>query len=235
MTTHRLLAFALAFLVAGSGLLAGCDSNDGQTSRPFFQVDDRGRSSFNLGALEERLSELPKESLSDQEETSLQFLREEEKLARDVYRTLYAEWGVRALDNIASSEDTHTTAVRLLLDRYDLSDPAVGQPDGAFSNEELQALHDSLVTAGGASEVEALKVGAAIEEIDLLDLNEALDAIVDNKDITLVYENLAKGSRNHLRAFVRNLERRNVTYEPKYLSLSTYQSIIESGMERGPS
>lgn len=102
-----------------------------------------------------------------------------------------------------------------------------------FSNGDLQALHDSLVTAGQASDVEALKVGAAVEEIDLVDLNDVLDTIVDNEDITLVYENLAKGSRNHLRAFVRNLSRRGIDYQPHYLDESTYQSIIESGMERG--
>lgn len=233
MTMHRILTFALVLLVAGGGLMTGCDSNDNQPSRPFFEVDDRGNSRFNLGALQDRLSAMPKESLSDQEAASLQFLREEEKLARDVYRTLYNEWDVRALDNIASSEDTHTSAVRLLLDRYDLPDPAADPPDGAFSNEELQALHDSLVTAGQESEVEALRVGAAVEEIDLVDLNDALDTVVDNEDITLVYENLAKGSRNHLRAFVRNLSRRGIDYQPQYLDEPTFHSIIESGMERG--
>ena len=235
MTRHRIVTFILAFLVAGSGLLTGCDSNDSQPTRPFFAVDDRGHSRFDLGALRDRLDTLPEESLSNQEEASLQFLREEEKLARDVYRTLYDEWGVQALDNIASSEETHTNAVRILLDRYDLPDPAADRPAGAFSNEALQVLHDSLVTVGRESELDALRIGAEIEEIDLLDLNEALDTIVDNEDITLVYENLAKGSRNHLRAFVRTLERRHdVSYDPIHLSPSTYQDITESEMERGP-
>jgi Uncharacterized protein conserved in archaea len=229
----RLFHLVLGLLIVGSGLMAGCDSNENRPARPFFEVDDRGNSRFDLGALRDRLSTLPKEPLSDQEEASLQFLREEEKLARDVYRTLYNEWNVRALDNIASSEDTHTSAVRLLLDRYDLADPAADRPDGSFQNTDLQTLHDSLLTAGRTSEIEALKVGAAVEEIDILDLGEALDTFVDNEDITLVHENLAKGSRNHLRAFVRNLERRDVAYEPQFLDLSTYQSIIESGMERG--
>ena len=224
----------LVLFLLGAVAVSGCDSNGSRRSQPLFGVNDRGYSTINPEILRDRLSALPKEPLSDQEEASLQFLREEEKLARDVYRALDDEWDLQAMDNIASSEDTHTEAVRLLLDRYDLADPAADQPDGSFQNDDLQALYDSLLTEGQTSEIEALKVGAAVEEIDILDLREALDTFVDNEDITLVYENLAKGSRNHLRAFVRNLERRGVTYEPKYLDPSTYQSIIESGMERGP-
>lgn len=232
---YRLPLFAIMLLVAGSGLVTGCDSSDNRPTRPFFETGDRGTSRFDLAALRDRLNTLPREAPGDQEKASLRFLREEEKLARDVYRTLYNEWEVRALDNIASSEDTHTSAVRLLLNRYGISDPVVGQPDGSFSNSDLQALHDSLVTAGQESEVEALKVGAAVEEIDLIDLNEDLDTFVDNEDITLVYENLAKGSRNHLRAFTRALETRGIDYDPQYLDEATYQSIIENGMEQGSS
>lgn len=229
----RVLPLAVLLGVAG-GIWTGCDSNAPETTRPIFAVDDRGASRFDSTALRDRLSQLPLESVSDAEAASLQFLREEEKLARDVYRTLYETWSVPAFDNISSSEETHTTAVRLLLDRYDLPDPAADQPAGSFANAELQALHDSLVTVGQSDEVDALKVGAAVEEIDLVDLREALNTIVDNQDITLVYENLAKGSRNHLRAFVRTLQQRGETYEPRYLSPAEYQEIIEGEMERGP-
>jgi hypothetical protein len=224
-----------ALLGVAGGVWTGCDSNDPEAPRPFFSVDDRGGSRFDTSALRDRLSQLPLESVSDAEAANLQFLREEEKLARDVYRTLSETWPVRALDNISSSEETHTTAVRLLLDRYDLPDPAAGRPPGTFANAELQALHDSLVAAGQESEIEALKVGAVVEEIDIMDLRDALATFVDNEDITLVYENLAKGSRNHLRAYVWTLSQRGITYEPQYLAPSDYQSIIESEMERGPS
>ena len=82
------------------------------------------------------------------------------------------------------------------------------------------------------SEIEALKVGAAIEEIDILDLQKYI-AETDNEDIIVVYENLMKGSRNHLRAFVKRLTSSGVTYEPQYLSIEDYQDIIDSDVERG--
>jgi len=53
---------------------------------------------------------------------------------------------------------------------------------------------------GSQSLGNALKVGAAIEEIDILDLQEYLDNIKEQA-IRQVYENLLKGSENHLRAF----------------------------------
>ncbi len=76
--------------------------------------------------------------------------------------------------------------------------------------------------------MEALKVGALIEEIDILDLQNELNLHVDNKDITLVYSNLLKGSNNHLRAFVKNLSRQGIDYVPQKLSNETYQDILNN-------
>ncbi len=90
-----------------------------------------------------------------------------------------------------------------------------------------------MTVAGQASEIAALQVGAAIEEIDILDIQTQLDDYVDNQDITLVYESLMKGSRNHLRSFVSNLANRGVTYIPQYMSQAAYDEIIGSAMENG--
>lgn len=62
------------------------------------------------------------------------------------------------------------------------------------------------MTQGSQSLADALKVGVAIEEIDILDLQTRL-AQTDNADIELVYGNLLKGSHNHLRAFTSTLQR----------------------------
>ncbi|MBN1810294.1 MAG: DUF2202 domain-containing protein, partial [Anaerolineae bacterium] len=160
------------------------------------------------------------------------FMREEEKLARDVYLTLYDRWGMQVFSNIAGSESTHMDAVKTLIDRYELDDPVEGKEIGEFANQELQALYDQLVEQGSRSLVEALQVGAAIEEIDILDLDEYI-AQTDKPDIQLVYGNLLRGSRNHLRAFVSGLERQGVTYAPSYLSPEQFEEIVSSGVERG--
>ena len=168
------------------------------------------------------------DELSIAESDGLIFMREEEKLARDVYIYLFAEWGANVLDNIAKSEQTHTDAILTLLDKYDITDPVGNNAEGVFVNTDLQALYDALIINGSSSLINALYVGAEIEEIDILDIQALVDALEDNEDIATVYESLLKGSRNHLRAFVKNLANQGVDYAPQHLSQEAYDAIINT-------
>mgnify|MGYP001306915038 CR=1 FL=1 len=171
--------------------------------------------------------------VSPAEAASLQFMREEEKLAHDVYVTLYAQWGLRLFNNIAASEQTHTNAVAYLLDQYDIDDPAAGKGFGEFANADLQALYDQLVEQGTRSVADALKVGLAIEEIDILDLQKRV-AETSNTDIERVYGSLEAGSNNHLRAFAGNLKSQTgETYVPQYLTQAAYDAIIGATGSQG--
>ncbi len=199
-------------------------------------VANTGQSDDNMitsGISAETIMNLPSDSVSQAEIDGLLFMREEEKLARDVYIVLYQAWGQRVFNNISRSEQMHTDAIKTLIEKYDLNDPVSTDSLGVFRNEALQSLFTTLTAQGKTSLIEALKTGALIEEIDILDLQRELDENVDNEDITFVYDNLMRGSRNHLRAFVRNLQRQGVNYEPQKLSPEIYQSIIDSGWERG--
>jgi hypothetical protein len=134
----------------------------------------------------------------------LSYMREEEKLALDVYETLYDQWGLRIFRNIAASEKRHFDAIGRLIARYGLEDPA--QPDtGIFYNPDIQALYTDLIAEGELSIAYALGVGVKIEQKDIDDLVDAMNA-TDNKDILLVYANLLSGSENHLSAFSSHLE-----------------------------
>ncbi len=188
--------------------------------------------SVNDTALSQEINSIPAGELSDSEKKDLLFMREEEKLARDVYLTLYKIWGAQIFANIARSEQTHTDAVKMLLEKYGLPDPAAGKGIGEFTNPELQELYNKLVEEGSKSLVDALKVGALIEEKDIIDLKKAINE-TDNPDIKLVYENLMRGSRNHLRAFVRMLAQQGVEYKPQLLSMEEYNEIISSPWETG--
>lgn len=175
----------------------------------------------------------PAGDLDATEADELLYMREEEKLARDVYLTLYETWGLPVFRNIANSEERHTSAVLQLLDRYNLDDPAATQDIGQFSDPSLQQLYDDLVSRGLQSLEDALAVGATIEEVDIVDLQEAI-ANTDNADIEWVYSNLMRGSENHLRAFTSTLTRQTgETYSPEYLSSEEYDSILNSGSGRG--
>ncbi|MEA3440889.1 MAG: DUF2202 domain-containing protein [Chloroflexota bacterium] len=192
-------------------------------------VDDSGNTSIDQEALDEALNAVPAGDLTTVEIEGLAFMREEEKLARDVYLTLYDQWNMPVFQNIANSEATHMDAVLTLIERFGLDDPATENGIGEFTNPDLQALYDQLVAQGSQSLADALKVGAAIEEIDILDLEEFIGQ-TDKDDIIMVYENLLKGSRNHLRSFTRILQQQTgEIYAPQYLSQEAYDAIISAG------
>jgi hypothetical protein len=130
-------------------------------------------------------------------------MREEEKLARDVYQALAETWDCPIFANIAVSEQRHMDAVGLLITKYGLDDPIVDDTRGAFVTPEFAELYVSLTATGSASLLDALGVGLQIEELDIADLESALDEVIEAGDVEWVFENLLRGSYNHLRAFTR--------------------------------
>ena len=195
----------------------------------FIGISDNGATDINGGNLSDNFT-TESSSLTDAEIEGLQLMREEEKLARDVYATFNNEYGLRIFENISQSEGTHTNAMLELIQHFNIEDPATDTP-GEFNNSSLQSLHDSLVNKGMDSPEAALRTGATIEELDIVDLRELI-AETDNEDITLVYENLLKGSRNHLRAFNRVMDNYGVDYSPAHLSSEDYEEIVTSDMEK---
>jgi len=165
---------------------------------------------------------------------SLFWMREEEKLARDVYLEMFALWGLPVFENIAASEARHLEAVLGLIEAYGLTDPVADDSLGAFSDPALTALYTELVERGSQSPAEALTVGALIEDLDIKDLEERL-AATERADIERVYENLLAGSINHLRAFTSRLEAEGVEYEAVYHSEAELAALLAapSGGGRG--
>ena len=198
-----------------AALLAGC----GTAATP---VDGNSTATSSAAVL----------PVDDATTADLVFLREEEKLARDVYITLGQRWNLGVFANIQESEQRHMDAVLGLLVSAGIPDPAAGNDVGEFTNVELGNLYASLVEQGSAGEIEALGVGATIEDFDLADLAEytleATDPTVLN-----VYANLSKGSRNHLRAFVGQLVAAGASYTPQFLDAATFEAIVSSPTEKG--
>ena len=149
--------------------------------------------------------------LSEAEIATLKWMREEEKLARDMYLTLNTYFPARIFTNIAASEQKHFDALGKKLDLYGLADPATDQV-GVFTDPQLQALYDELLGLGMVSYTEALKVGVIIEETDLTDLEEAIDG-TDSRPLARTYEHLLTGSEHHLAAFTRLLAKAGVVVE----------------------
>lgn len=143
-------------------------------------------------------------ALTASETASILFMKQEEKLARDVYQALHAQWGHVTFANIAVSEQRHMDAVDNLIARYRLTDPT---PAGAgqFTYPELQSLYAELMALGSKSLEDALAVGVLIEQTDIADLKAAL-VTTRERPIRNVFSNLMDGSYNHLAAFTSALK-----------------------------
>jgi len=173
-------------------------------------------------------------TLSPEEEADLLFMREEEKLARDVYLTFYELYAdLTVFSNIASSEQSHMDAMLKLLKKYKLDDPAAGNEIGEFDDDTLQTLYDdTLIPWGEQSGLDALQVGALIEEKDMVDIQAAIDRSQQGH-IDAVYATLLCGSRNHLRSFVQNIEALGGYYIPQDFSdPAQINAILSSPMEK---
>jgi hypothetical protein len=189
----------------------------------------------------------------DPVETShLTFMREEEKLARDVYLTLAGVYPNQAVFNTiaTTSEQTHTDTIRDKLALFNLPDPnpeTNNLPDsiGLFTGKEwgwyFTEKFEALTSKGKMSELDALYVGALIEELDMKDIVMCplvmIDAgypevcglgYTDASAIMNAYRSLIDGSENHLRAFVGQIEAviGVGNYEAQYITQEEVDAIL---------
>lgn len=184
------------------------------------------------------------------EANHLIFMREEEKLARDVY-TMFSMMYPNSVvfGRIDDSEQIHTDRVRQTLEAYGVEDPNTNDNLGVFTGESygeyFTATYDALISQGATSELDALYVGALIEELDMLDIISCPDIILeqdngiesnaecglvytDKPDVQNLYESLLRGSSNHLRGYVRAIEAviGEGAYVPQLLSQEDLNAIL---------
>lgn len=200
-------SFIVLLLFLGTAVY-GCSSSDDTTQTQLLRTAD----------------------LTEVENQDLLFIREEEKLARDVYLYAYDKYQHQVFYNISQSEQTHMDRVLTLLNTYGLEDPVILER-GSFFNPVLQQLYVELTAKVDISLIEALNVGATIEDLDINDL-ETFEANTTQLDILNVYSNLKCGSRNHMRSFNYQLDINGIVYVPQYISLEEFNEIIATEHER---
>ncbi len=220
-------------LILGAVTLAGCSYNTSAQPSGTEQntiTTDEARQNTITTTTDKKEENY---TLTQAEIDGIMQMREEEKLARDVYLYLYQKWQLPIFNNIAASEQQHMDSVEGLINLYNLDDPIKQDQPGIFSNEEIANLYNQLTSQGDVSINKALAAGAMIEEMDIKDLTTLL-AQTDNQNIITVYENLMRGSRNHLRAFIRNMDMQGEEYTPQFLSPADFNKIIKTDIEKGP-
>jgi hypothetical protein len=227
-----ILKFGLILIFLGGISLSSCNSKaefSSQLTANLVNVDNEGTTLVD-GTVLKTLNPGTDNLTTDQSDW-LKFMHEEEKLAHDLYIAFSNDFTVPAFKNITRAEQNHMDAVLAILTSYSIEDRASTEA-GVFNNPDLQALYNTLLVQGKISLVDALKVGALVEETDILDLARVYD-MNPGEDLTALTEALMLGSRNHLRAFVRVLKANGVTYAPIALDVDDYTSIITSDWEKG--
>lgn len=131
----------------------------------------------------------------------LTFARDEERMARDLYRALADKYdGALPFSRITLSEQQHFDAVGTLLTRYGTADPAEGKKAGTYADPKIQDLYDGWVADGQKSLDAAYDVGVALEKRDVADLKNTLAADLP-ADVKQVFTALLNASEHHLTAF----------------------------------
>lgn len=159
---------------------------------------------------------------------TLLFTREEEKMAHDVYAYAYSKYDLQVFENIISSESQHVAAVLTNMDRLNLDDPLDGSTtEGEFTIPAIQTLYAELIARVDISHQEAILVGLYIEDMDILDLQNAIKETNDDQ-LASLYENLMCGSKNHMRAFEGQASTLGLTYTPEFITQAEYDLIIST-------
>lgn len=174
-------------------------------------------------------SALENSSLTETDKDALLFMLEEEKLARDTYAYLDGLYNKGQFAKIKSSEQSHMDAIANLLEQFGITYYVM--PHGEFSDTDIQELYDQFILKGTIDSVNALEVGATIEDLDIVDL-ESYITDLSNPSIIGVFELLQCGSRNHLRGFTSALNVAGISYTPQFLTANAYDLIIRDANEQ---
>ena len=126
-------------------------------------------------------------------------MREEERVARDLYEQLADTSGSLVFTRIAASEQRHLDAVENLMEMQGMDPDAAGRTVGEYAVPSLQTAYDTWLDQGTESAEEAFTVGVDLETQDIADL-KTLDP-ASGTPAERVVAALLQGSRHHLAAF----------------------------------
>ncbi|NTV17903.1 MAG: DUF2202 domain-containing protein [Bacteroidales bacterium] len=198
------------------------------TPSDIIEVKSDGATTFALAGVTPAF-----DSTADLTADEIEFIyavREDEKVARDLYFSFFGTFGLKPFENIGKAEDNHIKATEKLFDYYEIDYPALSE-NGKFENAIRQKLFDSLLLKG-TPELEAFKVMAMLEESNIVEYGEVLKTIA-NPNIKIVIENLARASANHFKAAIRQITALGGTYTPALMTQEQYKAVIAIGFEKG--
>jgi len=218
MTAVALSALVATFLVA-------CGDSDNNSATTNQDADK----------IIESVEAMPKSDLTQELRNSLAYMGNEERLAYDIYNTLYDEHlkssgvEIKQFTNIANrSEIKHIETVQAVVKKYNLGVDnldvnktviednnlsANSMKSGVYDIEAIQTLYNTLYDLGVQSTENALKVGCMVEVTDIDDLDKYLELSKASNadDVTEAFNFLRDGSYKHYWAFDEGLKNLGVS------------------------
>ena len=134
MRIHKKLTFTLLTLVFASAYLAGgCKAEN--SSQP--ETTNKNAVVLTNDSINCTFITFPADEITTAEVDMIKYMREEEKLARDVYTTFSAQYTLPVFKNIPQSEQRHMDFILCLLNQYNITDPASDEI-GVFNNSNCR-------------------------------------------------------------------------------------------------
>lgn len=223
-----------AAVLIGFFALISCTKSDdlipeGETSLSLLSVDAEGVSSMTRANVVPVLDATS--PLTADEIEFLYAMREDEKLARDLYAYFWTRYPTAPqIQRISKAEESHIAAIETVLDYYEISYPAMSAP-GVFEDSTRQALYDELALKSETM-LEAFQTMAFVEDRDLF-AYKMVQSQITNANLSLLIENMIKASTNHLKAAIRQIFVRDGSYTSIYLSAEEYDAIIKLPFQNG--
>jgi hypothetical protein len=128
---------------------------------------------------------------------ALRYIREEVKLARDLYKALAGIWQLDVFKKAVNSKQSLMDAVSYLLKQHGIDEPE--EAACKYANADLRELYSYLIDQGKVSRNNAIDVTILIEQTVIADLNDVI-LQTNEKDVQKVLTLLMKGSEKHLHA-----------------------------------
>ncbi len=165
-------------------------------------------SAFFLG-LANAETDLPQEAKYDAEHIekcmtpkvvgALQYLVQEEKLMRDVFRNLFERYDIYAFKKAADVADEHYDKLMKLLADHGIH---IDVPDtkGVYTSAIFEKLYVDAIEAGSKSLADAMRVGRELESINIMDLKHR-DVYKADKCIRDVLDSFIADADKRFRTF----------------------------------
>lgn len=146
--------------------------------------------------------------LNDAEKSGLIELVEIEKLHRDVYDNMNISNPCELFENLCNCDGNFMELLADKIEIYELDNPLTGNEKGVFSNNDIQIKYNHFLSISNSEMMDILTFVKDMEVQALLRIEEQINLMEGNADISEIYLNMLEESRCQISSIVDKIEHR---------------------------